>query len=456
MPELSYMMWGDQFDFDDDLTTYTNWTFSGDYVQGTDAAMGNYVQLKVADSAVQTSDALMRLASPVLDHPVTVDFIAVTNKDSTVSSPYYLRVGADGANVTDINLPQTDNTYRYFRVVIKKAGGAWGMIEVYQDGVLINRSSTNVSFAADYLAFQAVRKPAGDTHIGDYIRIFHVKIQSGKDYGNPDYHAMQKPVYFDGRDGYNLALNRKDAFVPDFLHIESESPNIPGSIYQRTKINPRNLELGLYVFGLNQSDVLDKVRKLTSLIANRSGRITAYYTDGTSRFLKCRLVGIDGAETPETIGSGTVYKCVLQFRAQDPFWYDTVSKSYDVPLSGDTNVINNGDVEAWPIIYLTPTLTNPELRNKSTNQSFAINYTIASGEANGSDGFVIDTTPGVKSVERREGADGKVYNGYGKLDPNKHTLFPLRTGINELNLDSTSGTDTGIARVFFREKYWGV
>src|SRR5690606_29943041 len=130
------------------------------------------------------------------------------------------------------------------------------------------------------------------------------------------------------------------------------------------------------------------------------GRLIATMSSGGSRSIECLYrAGLEGDESTQDV-SMTHLMAVIELDALDPYWRDTnvITDTYlatdAVPampislpwrLSGNTlgvraNILNDGDVEAWPVITITGPGEDPMLRNVSTDAYTALNITLGAGE----------------------------------------------------------------------------
>jgi hypothetical protein len=264
-------------------------------------------------------------------------------------------------------------------------------------------------------------------------------------------------VRFDGSTGYHLMYHRTGAQAPPVSLVEQRVPLQPGSVFQYMDIQPRDVELGIMVKGANPSDLRDKVRALTSKIINVDGALFARYSDGSERRLYCRYKqGLEGEETPSTMGAGYFQKMILIFHAFDPFWYST-GKCESQTAQNFIYYLNDGDYEAYPIVFVDGKCTNPDLAiwqtggagepTEGSAERLKVNTTVAANRR-----LIINTKS--RTVKLDDGT-----NLYASIDPtaNKFHAIPPRSANNfavDVDIDETE--EDGRYHVYVETPYWGV
>lgn len=263
-------------------------------------------------------------------------------------------------------------------------------------------------------------------------------------------------IYLDDRDGYSLLYDRNGAEMTPLSFSEYKVFGTPGSIHQFTQIEPRDVDFLIAIKGESPEDLRQKVRELTSLLANKPLTLIDVDKEGNARMLNCRLSGIIGRETPDE-HFNTWKKAVLSFRAFDPFWYGDW-KHYDSvltprgedPLTDYTfiEVENPGDVEAWPIIKVYGPVTDPviKLNPGAIKQLKLTGFTVNPGRH-----IVIDTRPGKKTIILDDGQ-----SLYQYLDSSVNDLFSIPPGKYIVDVDGSDTDDNTKIVVQFQPAYWGV
>lgn len=261
-------------------------------------------------------------------------------------------------------------------------------------------------------------------------------------------------IYLDGRGGYRWVDERGGAEMPGLSFNEYEVHGDPGSTYQNTRIDPRMLDLIVRVAGDSREDLLQKVRELTSQLANRPLAVQVVYPEGDIRNLLCRFAPSGDWREVYRDNLGIWWrKVLLSFRAFQPFWYgDPIT--VDGLFQADPrwlSVSNPGDREAWSFIRIHGPINNPKVdltpspADSTALASFQINVNLPAGNY-----IVVDTRPGKKMVILDSGN-----NLYQWLAP-KPQLFSIPQGDYGLRLTG-SGTDTNTRLIAeYSPPYWGV
>lgn len=120
----------------------------------------------------------------------------------------------------------------------------------------------------------------------------------------------------------------------------------------------------------------------------------------------------------------------------------TYPVTYGAVTGGSIVVSNNGNGRAYPVIEFAGPLTNPYIRNATTDRTFQLTMTIATGET-----VTIDMLD--KTVLK--GTSSQFDKITGGSD-----WWWLEPGNNTIEFDSTSGGDSGTATVKYRHSYMGI
>jgi hypothetical protein len=266
----------------------------------------------------------------------------------------------------------------------------------------------------------------------------------------------QELVRFDGTTGYSLLYHRVGACAPSISFSEQRIPFQPGSIYMNTDIQPRDVELGVLIEGASKSDLRDKVRNLTNKIINVDGCLFAKYDNGSERRLYCRYSGgLEGDETPSSMGAGYFQKVVLTFRAFDPFWYEPLRISSQSTQNFVSSLINDGAWPAYPLIYVDGSssiidvavwVTGGSEPDEGTSPRVKINTSIPTGRK-----LVIDTRK--RTVKLDDGTNlysfiDSVANSFPSI-PNTGTAYTI-----DVDIDGTEAN--GRYHVYILKPHWGV
>lgn len=168
---------------------------------------------------------------------------------------------------------------------------------------------------------------------------------------------------------------------------------------------------------------------------------------------------IDGAEWRLGIARGLN----LELIAPDPALYGLIKKSgilnipepaggrtyprtypltYGGGISGDLNAQNDGNRKAWPTIKVYGPITNPSLRNNTTDQTLSFSLVIGSG-----DFLEVDFRQRTVLL----GGTASRYNSIVGFPD----WWPIQPGSNFLTLLADSAGEGHYAEVFWRDAYIG-
>lgn len=263
----------------------------------------------------------------------------------------------------------------------------------------------------------------------------------------------------DGTEGVLLTLGVEGRGMPPMETITDEIAGLDGSRPRLSRAAERDVALPVLVEG---ADLRDRLRTLASLFDPRrgDGKLRVTTDGGDRRELVCRYA--EGFELDEAEGrQGEWQRAVLVFVAHDPMWRDVdptialVDVEADAFLSVDATdpwfawtlvpsdalggftVDNDGDDRAWPQWTVQgPGAGLLRLRNVTSGELIEIsNVDLAA-----SDQIVIDTRPGVKTVEGPAGE-----NLWPELSDSS-VLWPLERGQQEVEV-LLEGADAGVSNV---------
>jgi hypothetical protein len=158
---------------------------------------------------------------------------------------------------------------------------------------------------------------------------------------------------------------------------------------------------------------------------------------------------------------GLLELATLGFRAADPYWQDANESSIIADINstsytwfpffplilgasdvfGVLTIINNGDIDAWPIITTVGPGTDLTVTNQTTGLSWSFPGNIAAGST-----LVVDHRPGHKAA-RLDGV-----NAFGRLSDDS-VLWPLIPGPNRVSIGFASGTVQSSVRFAWRDRW---
>lgn len=261
---------------------------------------------------------------------------------------------------------------------------------------------------------------------------------------------------------YNVIEGRANDFMPAFEIIDEAIPQQPGSRLKQVNIKPRVINLPLIIYGNGKGAIENKLRSLVSSMypINGTGKIRIQRGDGSSnREIVCMYTdGLQGNDS----GYRNTRQVVLSFRAFDPFWADAANTQLSfamvgvgtwfpiLPLTlipssafGNTDVVNYGDLEAWPVYTIIGPGIDPLIVNSNTGEFIKITKTFSPGDT-----LIIDTRPGYKTV---------TFNGVSSFEllSEDTTLFSFQPRTTTILKGYFSGSDTSsIMQLKYLQRYF--
>jgi hypothetical protein len=267
---------------------------------------------------------------------------------------------------------------------------------------------------------------------------------------------MVEVLSFIDADGVETVLQHQRGatgrFMPPVLARDEAIPGRDGTRLRDVRFDARQVVVPVVFTHGDRAVYRQQLRDVARrLDPKRGDGVLRSTLDGMSRDLRCRY--IDGMGFDERyFSTGTPS---LLFRAFDPFWYDTATLALTIGptqaaffpilplrLSGsevyaDTDIVNDGDAEAWPAWTVTGPGNDPILRNLTTGEAIDLTgVSLGAGEQ-----ILIDTAPGVKTVRAGDGR-----NLFG--DMTASVLWALARGRNSVRLElsgATAGTSFALS-----------
>jgi len=225
--------------------------------------------------------------------------------------------------------------------------------------------------------------------------------------------------------------------------VEDEIPFRHGSRVRYTAFSVREIDLPLYISGNSESELRARLRDLIARFnpVDDDGRLRVTRPDGTRREIFCRYSrGMELVEDTGRYLGSKFAKAVATFRCNDPLWYDVVAVnnsfgagtpqaffpgtpfrlSSGTIFNASTLIVNDGDLDTWPIWVITGPGNNIALRNLDTGEKieFQSGFALADGEQ-----LIIDTRENKRSVRRVTS-----------------TLTPVISGVTVTAISATSAT----------------
>lgn len=258
-----------------------------------------------------------------------------------------------------------------------------------------------------------------------------------------------------GWSGFNMA---------DIEHIEDPIPFEDGSFYRRSKTLPRELDLDLIVWGVDRSDLFQRIRSLThSLnVYKGMGKIRFISPDGYDRYISCLYK--DGMQGEEGTEGGVCWrKMTLVFRAFDPYFYGSETSEvfmldenppmwfpfFPLNLGGDAvssqlSINYDGDVKTFPTWTIHGPGDDPKLINQTTGESLSIsNVSLDETQT-----ITIDTK--LRQITLDDNINLLPQLAWGS------TFWTLEPGQNSVKIEMANATAASSIQLSYSPRYLGV
>lgn len=262
-------------------------------------------------------------------------------------------------------------------------------------------------------------------------------------------------------DGATATLYRRQGasgrFMPPIVVKDRAVPGDHGTRFQHCRFDAAHPVIPVLLEGLDDTEFRSAVRDLAAVLNPDKGigKLRATFDGGTREQSALFVDGLDFAEDYTTFAIPS-----LLFRAFDPFWYDTTTvtspfttgttasffpifpwRLASSEVFADATVVNDGDVDAWPVWTITGPGSGLVLRNLTTGKVLSLNRTLLAGEI-----VTIDTTPGVKTVTLNDGT-----NLFGLLTDRQ--LWPLARGTNSIRVELSGATGATSVVLTYRRRW---
>lgn len=243
------------------------------------------------------------------------------------------------------------------------------------------------------------------------------------------------------------------------LHrITTRGPMQDGDSDIDFRLDPRVLQVPLIVQNTNtsqprfQSYVIR--RNLLSIFRPQDSGILSVESIGTSLLSRSINVQVLGGLTFDVDPSEFHVRTVVQFRADDPTWYDEVSTPFLSIPNTQFGVVQAttyaGQWQAFPTILVTGPVTNFTLTNAARAQTLNVPGTIAAGTT-----YYFDLRYGYKTVYTGPNQTGS--NVIANLNPASNlATWSLVPGVNNITASGTGITAATNVYLSWQNRYAGV
>ena len=287
---------------------------------------------------------------------------------------------------------------------------------------------------------------------------------------------MRKLIYTNSRGGSvtigppPYMLEGFDPGNPQAQFATAKAPGQDGVSIQDAALDPRAIQITVYVCGESREDLYNKSRFLQSVFDAKQDGMLLYPNDAGARVIPCRMQYIPTVKDPE----GLSQQVLVQLYAPSPYWQDvaetvktlatwigdlTLPASF--PAAGMefghkaqsliVDALNPGDAACGMRVELTAdaSVVNPYLLNIYTKEILRVKRTLTAGET-----LIINTALGAEAVTLEQGrTKTDVFNWIDV--PNAADFMQLAPGDNYLRYGAESGMDNLEMSVFYTPQYMG-
>lgn len=266
-------------------------------------------------------------------------------------------------------------------------------------------------------------------------------------------------------------------FMPVFTLNIINLQMLEGSMVTGVFINPRIFSLPLALVEKNYYKLTDIIRELSSTLnpVLGDGKLQ-FYHHLLGKELTCRYVGgLEGSDASNFFKS---QMAILQFRADDPYFYDidetVLTKHLDISggtffkyeattpgvwdpffpinltagsLFASFSIVNLGDVIAYPVWRIYNAGANLTLKNATTGKDLTIEDSWSDG-----DYWEIDTTATHKTIKK----NGVNAWQYVSTNAYKHNLWGLEKGNNNIQIILTATSINTYVTCSYKFRYLGI
>lgn len=264
--------------------------------------------------------------------------------------------------------------------------------------------------------------------------------------------------------GGQWALMSLQAGYPGISHTTVNRGNYHGSKIYPGKFTSQQIVSEWMVYGNSFSDLADQREAfrmaVSRLLARGEETLRITKSNGVVLTIPIKAAKLVGDIKSE---DGNAGKFLVTFLAEYPFFRSLTQKSENMAIfsgggmaipmgipmdmsaggSGEFEVTNAGEYDAFPIFTFQGVLDNPTITNVTTGQQLSVAYELATED----DSIVVDTYER-SAILYPAGNNARQYVSGDFL-----TIVP---GVNALRLTAGSYNEQGIVTVAFYDTYLGV
>lgn len=250
--------------------------------------------------------------------------------------------------------------------------------------------------------------------------------------------------------------------------IQSQkTPFLDGSVYVGTRLEEKEIEIGIEIGGKNQEEVNQNRRRIGSIFNPKLGEGTLkYISNADVKQIRCVPDAVPSFPDGSSQRRSWFQRATITLVANNPYWQDPNQSSaplvaytgnfqlpftlpFELGFSGDyTSLFNSGDMPSPVRIDIQGPVSNPQVINRTNGGWLRVNRSIAENEI-----LHINCTPGKKRVEIYRG--GNVFNVFGNLDPDSDWI-ELDVGHNRIEHIADSGNESSLVTVTWNNEYAGI
>ena len=258
--------------------------------------------------------------------------------------------------------------------------------------------------------------------------------------------------------------------------IEERGPQQHGATDRDFRLDPREVQLALWVQGDSLADLETKRKALIDALRPTSAAKALRFTLDNGAVYQIDGHSAGSMTMPLAGGDGFALRTGVTFRAADPTFYDptgdTVSlavgggaDAFVVPmpvphyvgastLDANTAIAYAGTWRAYPVIRITGPISGPVITNVSTGEDLAFTgVTIVAGNW-----YTIDLRYGYKTVTNSSGANkiAELSNASDLATWHLADDSEVTGGVNSITVTGTAGAAATRVDIIYNARYVGI